>query len=68
MDNLNKKPMTQSERNSRYKNRKNIKRIVVDLKPEEYDMIGNYCKNNKIAKTRFIVKCCKYVIDNKIDI
>ena len=68
MDNLNKKAMTQSERSSRYRNSKNIKRIVVDLKPEEYDMIGNYCKNNNIAKTRFIVKCCKYVIDNKIDI
>ena len=64
MDNLNKKPMIQSERNSRYRNSKNIQRIVVDLKPEEYDMIGNYCKNNNIAKTRFIVKCCKYVIDN----
>lgn len=64
MYNLNKRSMAQSERIEKYKKSKNIQIIVIDLRLKEYDIIGNYCKDNNISKTRFIVKYCKYVIDN----
>ena len=66
LDNMHKKAMTQAERSSNYKKRQNIQRIVIDLKPEDYNIISNYCKNNNISKTSFIVKSCKYIIDNNI--
>ena len=71
MDNMNKlhkKPMSQSERSNNYKKRNNIQRIVLDLKPDDYNIIDNFCKNNNISKARFIVNCCKFCIDNNIDI
>ena len=60
--------MTQVERNRNYKKRQNIQRIVIDLKPEDYELIVNYAKISNITKKDFIVKSCKYVIKNDIDL
>lgn len=48
-------------------NKLNYKQLKVDIKPEDYSFIDEYCKENKISKAKFIVKACKYCIDNEID-
>ena len=49
-------------------NSKKYKQLKVEIKPEDYSLIDNYCKNNNISKAQFIVKSCKYVIKNDIDL
>lgn len=43
------------------------KRILAEVKPEDYDLIDNYCKEKKISKAKFIVEACKFYIDNHKD-
>ena len=47
-------------------NSKKYKQLKVEIKPENYSLIDNFCKNNNISKASFIVKSCKYIIDNNI--
>ena len=51
-------------REYRNKNKDNIKQLKADIKPDDYIMIDDYCKNNKISKAKFIVEACKYYIEN----
>lgn len=62
MDNMNKRKI---EYNAAY-NAKNYKQLKVTVKPADYEAIDNYCKMSNISKAKFIVKCCKYCIDNGI--
>lgn len=62
MDNINKKKI---EYNAAY-NAKNYKQLKVMVKPADYAAIDDYCKIANISKAKFIVKCCKYCIDNGI--
>ncbi len=50
-----------------YRKRKTFKQLKVDIKPEEFTIIDNYCKDIGISKAKFIVKCCKYCIDHDIN-
>lgn len=50
-----------------YRKRKTFKQLKVDIKPEDFTIIDNYCKDMGISKAKFIVKCCKYCIDHDID-
>lgn len=50
-----------------YRKRKTFKQLKVDIKPEDFIIIDNYCKNIGISKAKFIVKCCKYCIDHDIN-
>lgn len=49
-------------------NAKNYKKIQANIKPIDYELIDNYCKTNGISKAQLIVSCCKYCINNDIDI
>ena len=49
-------------------NKRNYKQLKVNVKPELYNNIENFCKIKGITKAEFIVNCCKYCIDNDIDI
>lgn len=49
-----------------YRKRKTFKQLKVDIKPADYETIDNYCKMSNISKAKFIVRCCKYCIDNGI--
>ena len=40
------------------------KRILAEIKPDDYNIIDTYCKGNGISKAQFIVEACKYYIDN----
>ena len=51
-----------------YRKRKTFKQLKADIKPEDYTIIDNYCKDIGISKASFIVKSCKYVIKNDIDL
>ena len=49
-----------------YRKRKTFKQLKVDIKPDDYLIIDDYCKKSNISKAKFIVKCCKYCIDHDI--
>ena len=53
---------------SRKYNEKNYKKIQANIKPVDYELIDSYCKTNGISKAQLIVNCCKYCIENDIDI
>ena len=63
MDNINKKKI---EYNAAY-TAKNYKKLSVNIKPDDYLIIDDYCKKSNISKAKFIVKCCKYCIDHDIN-
>lgn len=45
-------------------NKENYKKIQANVKPDDYNMIDDYCKKNDISKAKFIVEACKYYIEN----
>ncbi|MDE6709786.1 MAG: hypothetical protein K2J76_04795 [Oscillospiraceae bacterium] len=49
-------------------NKENYKQLKVNVKPNDYNTIDNYCKGKGVSKTQFIVAACKYCIDNNIDL
>lgn len=51
-------------REYRNKNKDSIKQLKADIKSDDYSLIDDYCKKNKISKAKFIVEACKYYIDN----
>lgn len=53
---------------SRKYNEKNYKQLSTMVKPIDYELIDNYCKTNGISKAKLIVSCCKYCINNNVDI
>ena len=50
-----------------YRKRKTFKQLKVDIKPDDYLIIDDYCQKSNISKAKFIVKCCKYCIDHDIN-
>ncbi len=42
---------------------KTYKKLQVMIKPDEYDIIDNYCNKSDISKARLIVEACKEYID-----
>lgn len=44
-------------------NKENYKKIQANVKPDDYSLIDDYCKKNKISKAKFIVEACKYYIE-----
>lgn len=51
-------------REYRNKNKDSIKQLKADIKSDDYSLIDDYCKKNKISKAKFIVDACKYYIEN----
>lgn len=45
-------------------NKEHYRQLKVEIKPEDYEFIDSYCKNNKISKAKLIVEACRYYIDN----
>jgi hypothetical protein len=68
MDNNVRKSSDARIRANRKYMEKTYKNLQVQVKSECYQLIDTYCKSMDISKAEFIVKCCKYVIDNEIDI
>lgn len=48
-------------------NKENYKKIQANVKPDDYDLIDNYCKEKKISKAKFIVEACKSYIETHKD-
>lgn len=63
LDNINKKKIAY---NAAY-TAENYQKLSANIKPEDYALIDNYCKDTNISKAKFIVKCCKYCIDHDIN-
>lgn len=49
-------------------NKEHYKQLKIEIKPEDYDFIDSYCKNNKISKAKFIIEACRQYADNNIDL
>ena len=44
-------------------NKDNYKKIQANIKPDDYEMIDDYCKNSGMSKAQLIVKACKEYIN-----
>ncbi len=47
-------------------NKLNYKQLKIEIKPDKYNLINDYCKVNNVSKASFIVKACEYIINNNI--
>jgi hypothetical protein len=45
-------------------NKENYRKIQANIKPADFDIIDNFCKENNISKAELIVKGCKMYIDS----
>ena len=45
-------------------NKDNYKKIQANIKPDDYKMIDDYCKNSGMSKAQLIVAACKEYIKN----
>ena len=45
-------------------NKDNYKKLQANIKPADYDIIDNYCKNSGMSKAQLIVTACKEYIKN----
>lgn len=61
------KKFSQAEYTRKY-NKVNYRQLKADIKPDDYLIIDSYCKKSNISKAKFIVKACKYCIDNDIQL
>ena len=66
MDNMD-KLHKQIKRQNEY-NKKNYANISIRIKPNDNTIIDEYCKKTGISKAKFIVRACKYCIENKIEL
>lgn len=64
---MNENNIKHNEYMREYRKRKTFKQLKVDIKPEDFTIIDNYCKDIGMSKAKFIVKCCKYCIDHDIN-
>ena len=44
-------------------NKDNYRKIQANIKPDDFDIIDNYCKNSGMSKAQLIVAACKEYID-----
>ena len=44
-------------------NKDNYRKIQANIKPDDYQMIDDYCKNSGMSKAQLIVAACKEYID-----
>ncbi len=49
-------------------NRDNYKKLQANVKPDDYNMINDYCDKMNISKAAFITSACKYIIENDIPV
>ncbi len=49
-------------------NKANYKQLKANIKPEDYKLIDDFCKDNNISKAAMIVNSVKYCIENNIDL
>ena len=45
-------------------NKDNYKKLQANIKPDDYNIIDNYCKNSGMSKAQLIVAACKEYIKN----
>lgn len=47
-------------------NKENYKNVALRIKPNDYDIINNYCKDMNISKQALFLNAVKYIINNDI--
>ena len=46
-------------------NTKNYKNLQAHIKPTDFELIDNFCKEHNISKAELIVKSCKLYIESE---
>ncbi|MBQ8614852.1 MAG: hypothetical protein IJ416_11605 [Ruminiclostridium sp.] len=49
-------------------NKENYKKIQANIKPADFAIIEDYCKDTGLSKATVIVNAIKYCIENDIDL
>ena len=49
-------------------NKANYKQLKVNIKPDIYNRIDNYCNNAGVSKAQLITAGCLYIINHNIDV
>lgn len=49
-------------------NKENYKKIQANIKPADFAIIEDYCKDTGLSKATVIVNAIKYCIENNIDL
>ncbi len=44
--------------------KEHYKQLKMNLKPEDFQMIDDFCKSKKIPRSRFILAACRYFIEH----
>jgi len=47
-------------------NKENYRQLKANVRPDDYNLIDNYCNNTKISKAQLIVNACKEYIGNHL--
>ena len=48
-------------------NKANYKQLKANIKPDDYNIIDDYCNNSGISKAQLIINACKeYIINHPI--
>ena len=49
-------------------NKENYKKIQANIKPADFAIIEDYCKDTGLSKATVIVNAIKYCIENNVDL
>lgn len=47
-------------------NKENYKDMKLHIKPDIFDLITKHCEDAQISRTKFLVNCAMYIIDNDL--
>lgn len=67
MDNMHKNSKAKIKANAKY-TAKTYSQLKVSVKPSDYEIIDEHCKSKGISKASFIVKACRYCIDQGVEL
>lgn len=49
-------------------NQEHYRKFQANIKPEDMKIVEEYCEKYGLSKAQFIVRACRYLTDNSVDI
>jgi len=56
----------QKKADKKYNSKRTTVHLGISIKPEDYNFIDNYSKDNNISKAQLIIKAVRYCIEHDI--
>ena len=47
-------------------NKEKYKQMKLDIKPDIFELITKHCEDAQISRTKFLINCALYIIDNHL--